>query len=83
LPAAESIRLRSICGFAVFIIQYIDVYRKTQLAADRAISDALYATSDEPDREFLDARRVDLFIPGCPPQALAFINAVLDFAGRT
>ncbi|MBN2352969.1 MAG: 4Fe-4S binding protein [Spirochaetales bacterium] len=52
------------------------------LAGACALSGGLYAESDELDRRFLETHRVDLFIPGCPPHPLTFINAVIDFIGR-
>jgi Ni,Fe-hydrogenase III small subunit len=47
-----------------------------------AISGGVFADSKELNREFLDAVKIDLFIPGCPPHPLTIINAILDFVGR-
>jgi Ni,Fe-hydrogenase III small subunit/ferredoxin len=47
-----------------------------------AISGGLFAESAELDRTFFNEIKVDLFIPGCPPHPLTFINALLDFLGR-
>ena len=47
-----------------------------------AISGGLFAESDELNRAFFDEIKIDLFVPGCPPHPLTFINAVLDFIGR-
>lgn len=47
-----------------------------------AISGGLFAESTELDRSFFDEIKIDLYIPGCPPHPLTFINAVLDFIGR-
>jgi len=43
-----------------------------------AISGGLFADSDQLNRNFLDKVKIDLYIPGCPPHPLTFINAVLD-----
>ncbi len=47
-----------------------------------AISGGIFAASDELNRSFFDEIKVDLYIPGCPPHPLTFINAVLDYLGR-
>ena len=47
-----------------------------------AISGGVFADSTELNRSFLGEIRIDLFVPGCPPHPLTFINAVLDFIGR-
>lgn len=47
-----------------------------------AISGGVFADSDRLKREVLDEFKIDLYVPGCPPHPLTFINAVLDFVGR-
>jgi Ni,Fe-hydrogenase III small subunit len=46
-----------------------------------AISGGLYETAAGVEREFLDQLGPSLFVPGCPPHPLTFINAVLEFLG--
>ena len=47
-----------------------------------AISGGAFAGSKELNREFISEVKIDLFIPGCPPHPLTFINAVLKFMGK-
>ena len=47
-----------------------------------AISGGVFAGSDQLKREVLNEFKIDLYVPGCPPHPLTFINAVLDFIGR-
>jgi Ni,Fe-hydrogenase III small subunit/NAD-dependent dihydropyrimidine dehydrogenase PreA subunit len=47
-----------------------------------AISGGVFQESTETMRKFLDEHKIDLFIPGCPPHPLAFINGVLDWLDR-
>lgn len=47
-----------------------------------AISGGLHAGSAVLDRTFLDDVGPALFVPGCPPHPLTFVNAVLDLLGR-
>jgi NADH:ubiquinone oxidoreductase subunit B-like Fe-S oxidoreductase len=47
-----------------------------------AISDGLFAESPQIDRSGLVILLIDLYIPGCPPYPLTFINALLDFLER-
>jgi len=47
-----------------------------------AISGGVFAESSELNRKFLDEIKIDLFIPGCPPHPLTFINAILEFLDR-
>ncbi len=47
-----------------------------------AISGGVFQDSDELDRSALEEVKIDLFVPGCPPHPLTFINAVLEFIGR-
>ncbi len=46
------------------------------------ISGGAFAGSDQLDRKFFDEFKIDLYVPGCPPHPLTFINAVLEFIGR-
>jgi Ni,Fe-hydrogenase III small subunit/NAD-dependent dihydropyrimidine dehydrogenase PreA subunit len=46
-----------------------------------AISGGLYREAAAVDRAFLDSVGPALFVPGCPPHPLTFLNAVLDFLG--
>lgn len=52
------------------------------LAGACAISGGVFAGSPALDRAFLKGRKVDLFVPGCPPHPLTFINALLGLSGR-
>lgn len=47
-----------------------------------AISGGLYAGASGVDRGFLESVGPSLFVPGCPPHPLTFINAILDLLGR-
>lgn len=42
------------------------------------ISGGLYAGSPALDRSFLDKFAPDLYIPGCPPHPLTFVNGIMD-----
>jgi Ni,Fe-hydrogenase III small subunit len=44
-----------------------------------AISGGLYREASGIDRSFLDSVGPSLFVPGCPPHPLTFLNALLDF----
>ena len=46
-----------------------------------AISGGLYEGASGVDRTFLSSVGPSLFVPGCPPHPLTFINAILDFLG--
>lgn len=46
-----------------------------------AISGGLYAGSTGVDRDFLKTVGPALYVPGCPPHPLTFINAILDLLG--
>lgn len=43
-----------------------------------AISGGLYAQAPAIDRGFLDEVGPSLYVPGCPPHPLTFVNAILD-----
>lgn len=47
-----------------------------------AISGGIFSGSGELNRSFMNEVTIDLFIPGCPPHPLTFINALLDFINR-
>ena len=47
-----------------------------------AISAGVFSGSDQLNRSFLEEIKIDLFVPGCPPHPLTFINAVLEFIGK-
>jgi Ni,Fe-hydrogenase III small subunit len=44
-----------------------------------AISGGLYEGASGVDRSFFDEVAPALFVPGCPPHPLTFVNAILDF----
>jgi len=46
-----------------------------------AISGGLYRGAAGLDRTFLESVGPALFVPGCPPHPLTFVNAILDFLG--
>lgn len=46
-----------------------------------AISGGLYEGAAGVDRSFLDSVGPALYIPGCPPHPLTFVNAILDLLG--
>jgi len=46
-----------------------------------AISGGLYADAPAIDRRFLDDVGPSLYVPGCPPHPLTFVNAILDLLG--
>jgi len=52
------------------------------LVGSCAVSGGVFATSGALRRDFLDRYAVDLYVPGCPPHPLTFINGLLDLLGR-
>lgn len=48
-----------------------------------AISGGIFQVSDQLAREFIEKHKVDLYIPGCPPHPLTFINGLLAYIGKT
>jgi len=47
-----------------------------------AISGGVFQNSETIDRSFLTKNNIDLFIPGCPPHPLTFINGLLDWLDK-
>jgi Ni,Fe-hydrogenase III small subunit/NAD-dependent dihydropyrimidine dehydrogenase PreA subunit len=47
-----------------------------------AISGGVFEESVQLNRKFFDDIKIDLYVPGCPPHPLTFINAVLKFIGK-
>lgn len=47
-----------------------------------AISGGLYENAPSVDRSFLEKFKPALYVPGCPPHPLTFINGILDLLGR-
>ena len=47
-----------------------------------AISGGAFQNSKEIRRKFLEENKIDLFIPGCPPHPLTFINGLLDWLDK-
>ncbi len=46
-----------------------------------AISGGLYEGASGVDRDFLESVGPSLYVAGCPPHPLTFVNAILDFLG--
>jgi Ni,Fe-hydrogenase III small subunit/NAD-dependent dihydropyrimidine dehydrogenase PreA subunit len=46
------------------------------------ISGGIFHNSSEIQRRFLEKNKIDLFVPGCPPHPLTFINGVLDWLSK-
>lgn len=47
-----------------------------------AISGGVFDGSSALDRTFLDRFKPNLYVPGCPPHPLTFLNGILDLLGR-
>ncbi len=47
-----------------------------------AISAGIFQNSQQIERKFLNENNISLFIPGCPPHPLTFINGLLDWLDR-
>ena len=47
-----------------------------------AISGGIFQNSSELQRKFLEENKIDLFIPGCPPHPLTFMNALIDWLDK-
>ncbi len=47
-----------------------------------AISGGIFQDSEMTQRKFLAKNKIDLFIPGCPPHPLTFINGLLDWLDK-
>lgn len=52
------------------------------LCGSCALSGGIFQDSKEIQRKFLDENKIDLYIPGCPPHPLTFINGLLDWLAR-
>ncbi|MGK5088152.1 hypothetical protein WDW86_11390 [Bdellovibrionota bacterium FG-2] len=47
-----------------------------------AISGGIYEHATELDRSFLEKFKPSLYVPGCPPHPLTFVNGILDLLGQ-
>jgi len=52
------------------------------LCGSCAISGGIFRDSPEINRKFMEKNKIDLYIPGCPPHPLTFINGILKYIGR-
>jgi Ni,Fe-hydrogenase III small subunit/NAD-dependent dihydropyrimidine dehydrogenase PreA subunit len=52
------------------------------LAGACAISGGIFRNSDGIERKFIKENKIDLFVPGCPPHPLTFINALLGWLDK-
>jgi Ni,Fe-hydrogenase III small subunit len=46
-----------------------------------AMSGGLFQASPAIDRKILDELKTALYVPGCPPHPLTFVNGLLDLVG--
>ncbi|MGB8320123.1 MAG: NADH-quinone oxidoreductase subunit B, partial [Ignavibacteriaceae bacterium] len=42
------------------------------------ISGGIFSESNSLNRTFLDKIKIDLYVPGCPPHPLTFINSIIN-----
>ncbi|MFA7229088.1 MAG: hypothetical protein WC061_08635 [Melioribacteraceae bacterium] len=47
-----------------------------------AISGGIFQNSNELERKFIRENKIDLFVPGCPPHPLTFINGLLEWLDK-
>ncbi len=47
-----------------------------------AISGGIFGKSEAVDRKFLEDKKIDLFIPGCPPHPFTIVNGLLSLLDR-
>jgi len=47
-----------------------------------AISGGIFKDSDQISRKFINENKIDIFIPGCPPHPITFMNALLDWLNK-
>lgn len=47
-----------------------------------AISGGIFKNSNSIERKFIEENSIDLFIPGCPPHPLTFINGLIDWLDK-
>ncbi|MFZ5948704.1 MAG: 4Fe-4S binding protein [Stygiobacter sp.] len=47
-----------------------------------AISGGIFQESSDIERKFLEENKIDLYMPGCPPHPLTFINGILDWLNK-
>jgi len=47
-----------------------------------SISGGIFAKSEAIDRKFLEDKKIDLYIPGCPPHPLTIVNGLLSLLDK-